>query len=70
MTIINGVQGIPMMVAYPTQSVPMTTIGYPISIRNDEILVIPTKNGSFYNKVRTKPVETLKGNHFNGFKAI
>jgi len=40
-----------MMVAYPTKSMHVNMARYPISIKNDEILAIPTKNGSFYNKV-------------------
>jgi hypothetical protein len=59
-----------MMAAYPTQYVPMTTIGYPISTKNDEIHVVLIENGSFYNKVCTKPIEILEGNHSNGFKSI
>jgi hypothetical protein len=40
-----------MMVAYPTRSMHVNMARYPISIKNDEIPAIPTKNGSFYNKV-------------------
>ncbi len=69
-TIFYGVQGIPMMVTYPTTSMPMNMARYPIYVKNDEILAIPTKNGSFYNKFRKKPIETLKRNHYNGFKVV
>jgi hypothetical protein len=39
-TVTNGVQGVPMMAAYPTRSMHVITTKYPISIRNDEIPVI------------------------------
>jgi hypothetical protein len=59
-----------MMVAYTTIFVPITTIGYLIFVRNDEIPIVPTENGFLYNKIRTKLVGTLKGNHSSGFKTI
>jgi hypothetical protein len=43
------------MATYPNRFVPMTTIGYPISVKNDEIFGIPIENGSLYNRVCTEP---------------
>jgi hypothetical protein len=48
----------------------MITIEYLVSIRNNEIPTWLANNGSLYNKIHTKPIETLKGNHYNDFKAI
>jgi len=39
-TVTDGVQGVPVMVAYPTRSMHVITTKYPISIRNDEIPII------------------------------
>ncbi len=39
-------------------------------MRNDEIHVVPIENGSLYNMVRTKLVETLERNYSSGFKTI
>jgi hypothetical protein len=58
------------MVAYPTKSVLVTIVGYLIFLKNDEILAVLAENGSLYNKVCIKPIENLKGNHYNGFKII
>jgi hypothetical protein len=58
MTFIYGVQRVPMMMTYPTRFVPMTMARYLISIRNDEILAILVENSFYYNRVRTKLVET------------
>jgi hypothetical protein len=49
---------------------PMITTRYPISVRNDEILVELVEHGSFYNRVRIEPIETLESNHSSGFKII
>jgi hypothetical protein len=38
----------------------MTTIGYIVSVRNDEIPIVPNENDSLYNMVCTKLVETLE----------
>jgi hypothetical protein len=56
------------MVAHLTKFVRVTPIGYPIIARNGEILAIIIDNGFSYNKVFTKPIEALKGNHSNGLK--
>jgi hypothetical protein len=58
------------MVAYPTRSMHAITVGYPVSIRNDEILVILVDNGSIYNRVCIEPIETLERNHYSDLKAI
>jgi hypothetical protein len=68
--ITDGVQGVSVMITYPNRFVLMTIIGYPVSMNNNKILVVQVENGSLYNKVHTKPIETLEGNHFNGFKVI
>ncbi len=54
----------------PTKYVPITTIKYPVFVRNDEIPTVPAENGFLYNRIHIKPVETLEGNHYSGFKAI
>jgi hypothetical protein len=59
-----------MMIAYPTKFVHATMARYLISIRNDEIPIILTKNGYFHNLIHTQFIETLEGNHFSGFKVI
>jgi hypothetical protein len=69
MIVTNGVQRILVMMTYPTRFVPMIMAIYLVFVRNDEILAI-VENSSFYDRVHTKLVETLKGNHSNGFKAI
>lgn len=69
-TIINGVQGILVMITHLTKFVLMNSIKYLICLRNGEILVVIIENGSFYNMICTKPIEALKENHFSGFKAI
>jgi hypothetical protein len=67
-TIVNdGVLRVHVMVTYPNRFVPMTTIGYPISVKNDDFFAIPNENGYLYNRVRTELIETLKGNHYNAF---
>jgi hypothetical protein len=66
----NGMQRVPMMTTYPTIYVPTTITRYPIFVRNYEILAILVGNGSFHNKICTKPLETIEGHHFNGFKPI
>jgi hypothetical protein len=48
----------------------MTIARYLVFVKNDEIPAISIENGSLYNKVCIKPIETLKGNHFNDLKAI
>jgi len=58
------------MATYPNRFVPMTTRGYPMLVKNDEIFGILVENGSLYNKVRIKLIENLEGNHSNVFKAI
>jgi hypothetical protein len=59
-----------MMDAHPTKSMPMILVEFLIFVRNNGILAILVENGFFYNKVHTKPIEALKGNHYNGFKVI
>jgi hypothetical protein len=59
-----------MKIAYPPIFMPMIMIGYPIFVRNDEILLELIQHGSFYNKVYIKPIEILEGNHSSGFKII
>jgi hypothetical protein len=59
-----------MMATHPSKFVPMTLTKYPISVRNGEIPTIFIENGFFYNRVRTKSIEVLEGNHSNGFKKI
>ncbi len=63
-------QGIFMMVAHSTRSVPIISIEYLISIRNEGIPTWLVENKSFYNKVHIKLVENLEGNQYNDFKAI
>jgi hypothetical protein len=58
------------MVAYPTRSMHAILIGYPVSIKDDEILVILVDNGSIYNRVCIELVETLERNHYSDLKAI
>ncbi len=48
------------MTTYPTRFVPTTTAKCPISVRNDEIRAILVDNGSFHNRICTKPIETIK----------
>ncbi len=45
----------------------MTMVGYVVFVQNDEILAILVEIVFFYNRVRTKLVETLEGNHSSGF---
>lgn len=59
-TFIDGVQGIPMMATHPTNCMHVTLVGYPISIRNDGILIVIFENSCFYNRIRTKLVEALE----------
>ncbi len=47
MMVINGVQGVILMLAYATRFVLATTTKYPISIRNDEIRVVLIENGLY-----------------------
>jgi len=49
---------------------PVTLAGYPISIKNDGIPIILFENSCFYNRIRTKIVEALEKNQYNGFNAI
>jgi hypothetical protein len=70
MAITNEVQGIIVMLAYTTKSMPAIIIRYLVSIKDDEILTVLVDNGSFHNKVCIEPVETLEKNHYSGFKAI
>jgi len=58
------------MTTYPTRFVPATMAKYPISVRNDEIRAILVDNDFFHNRICTKPIETIKGHHSNGFKVI
>jgi hypothetical protein len=58
------------MVAYPTIFVFVTIARYLVFLKNDEISAVSTENGFLYNRVCIKPIETLKGNHSNGFEAI
>ncbi len=48
----------------------MNVIGHFVFVNNDEIHVVLVENGSWYNKICIKPIEILKGNHFNGFKTV
>jgi len=68
--IIDGVQRIHVTSTHPTKSVHVIPTKYLISITNDENPIVLNDNGSFYNRKHTKPVETLKGNHFNDLKTI
>jgi hypothetical protein len=70
MIFTDGVQKVIVMATYPTRIVPMITIEYLASIRNDEIPTWPIDNESFYNKIHTKHVETLERNHYIDFKTI
>lgn len=70
MIFTNGVQKVLVMATYPAKIVPMITIEYQISIRNDEIPMWPIDNGSLYNKIYTKHVETLEGNHYIDLKIL
>jgi hypothetical protein len=58
------------MVAYLTKFVLVTIAKYLIFVKNDEIPAILVENGSLYNRIYIKPIETLKGNHYNGFKIV
>jgi hypothetical protein len=58
------------MATYPNRFVLMTIIGYPIFVKNDEFFGIPNENGYLYNKVCTKPIETLEGSHYSSFKVV
>jgi hypothetical protein len=58
------------MIAYPTRSMPAITAKYPISVKDDEIPTILVKNYSFHNRICTKPIETIEGHHFIGFRVI
>jgi hypothetical protein len=69
-TIPDGVQGVLVMDAHSTKPMFVIPIEYPIFVRNDGILAILVENNSFYNRVRTKPIQDLEGNQYNGFKAI
>jgi hypothetical protein len=53
------------MTAYPTRSMPTSMAKYLVTIRNDEILIVPIKNDSFHNIICTKPIETIEGHQSN-----
>jgi hypothetical protein len=58
------------MFACPTRYVFVTIARYLVFVKNDEIPALSIENGFLYNKVCIEPIEILKGNHYNGFKAI
>jgi hypothetical protein len=63
-------QGIPMMIAYPTKFVPAIMVEYPIFVKNDEIPIMLIENSSLHNKVCIELIETIEGHDFSGFKVI
>jgi hypothetical protein len=50
-TIVDGVQGVHVMFAHSIRFVPITLVGYPVFVRNEEIHAGLVDNSSFYNKV-------------------
>jgi hypothetical protein len=42
----DGMQGVPMTIAYPTKFVPAIMVKYPIFVRNDEIPTMLIENNS------------------------